>query len=196
MGVEYELKFRASPAVLERICRDVDAPQEQIAMQTTYYDTPAQALTQRHCTLRCRRENGKPVCTLKTPGQAIGRQEWEVAEASLENALPVLCKLSGMPELEELLQAGIVPVCGARFTRIAKKVVYNQAVLELALDSGVLLGGGKELPFWEVEVELKEGSPQAAQAYSDSLSARYGLEAEHASKFRRAFALTEGEKNG
>ena len=64
---------------------------------------------------------------------------------------------------------------------------------ELALDQGILLGGSKELPLCEVEVELKSGSEAAATALAQALAAAYSLSEEPKSKFRRAMDLAQGE---
>lgn len=193
MGVEFELKFRATPEVLVQISRDIPGEMTQIRMQTTYYDTPEGALSARFYTLRQRMENDMSVCTLKTPAEGGGRQETEVFCDDIEKAVPELCKLSGVAGLPELLAQGIVPVCGARFTRQAKTVTLPGAVVELALDQGVLTGGGREIPLCEVEVELKSGSREAAVMYATQLSLAYGLEQENKSKFRRAQLLAKGE---
>ena len=63
---------------------------------------------------------------------------------------------------------------------------------ELAIDSGILLGGGKEAPLCEVELELKSGDPKAMTAFMEQVAAQYGLVPEPHSKFRRAKALAEG----
>lgn len=193
MGVEFELKFRATPEKLAQISRDVPGEVTQIHMQTTYYDTREGALSARFYTLRQRMENDMSVCTLKTPAGGGGRQETEVFCENIEEAIPELCKLSEIPELPTLLQNGVVPVCGARFTRKAKTVVLPGATVELALDEGVLTGGGREIPLCEVEVELKSGSRKAAVMYATQLSVAYGLEQEERSKFRRAQLLAKGE---
>ena len=84
---------------------------------------------------------------------------------------------------------GNTQVCGARFTRLAKELVADGCTLELALDQGLLLGGEKEQPLCEVELELKSGSEEAALAFAKDFSARYGLVPEAKSKFRRALSL-------
>ena len=61
-------------------------------------------------------------------------------------------------ELYAFSQAGFVPVCGARFTRLAGLIDAPGCTVELALDDGWLIGGGKEQPLCEIEVELKAGS--------------------------------------
>lgn len=193
MGIEYELKFRATPESLPQIRQAVPGKEQKFAMETTYYDTREGALSDRWCTLRRRMENGESVCTLKTPAGNLGRREFEVVCDSIEKALPELCKLSGVAELADITSQGVVPVCGARFTRIAKTLVLKDCTVELALDQGVLTGGGREQPLCEVEVELKEGSREAAAAYAGALAVRFGLKAERSSKFRRAQLLARGE---
>ncbi len=193
MGVEFEVKFRANPAQLKQLDAAVSGERCVIEMETTYYDTEDKDLSRRHDTLRRRLENGVSVCTLKTPAGGLGRQEYEVNCPDIESALPMLCKLSEDKELPLLLQKGIAPLCGAKFTRIAKTVVLEGGVIELALDEGVLTGGGKTTPLCEIEVELKEGPEAVAVEYAKQLAKEYGLVQERKSKFRRAKDLAEGE---
>ena len=193
MGIEFELKFQATPETLQVIRSAVDAQEQTVAMETTYYDTPEGALSDRHYTLRRRRENSIAVCTLKTPAGTLGRGEYELPCERIEDAIEELCKLSGITELPSLTAAGLVPVCGARFTRIAKTLTLSDCTVELALDEGVLTGGGRQQSLCEVEVELKSGSREAATAYAAVLAATYDLKPEKHSKFRRALALARGE---
>ena len=191
MGIEYELKFRAEPQAQAKIRETVAGPWRRIDMETAYYDTPEGALAQRHCTLRRRMENGKSVCTLKTPAPDGARGEWETEDTSLHRAVPVLCGM-GCPELLELLEKNsVVKVCGARFVRYAASVDIGTAVVELALDLGVLTGADRELPLCEVEVELKSGSRETAAAFAALLARKYDLLPETKSKFRRALDLAK-----
>ena len=193
MGREFELKYAATPAQQARILADFPLSWKTIAMETTYYDTPAGDLGRLRWTLRRRYENGTAVCTLKTPGENGGRGEWELECPTIEEAVPELCKLSGSRQLLLLADAGLVPVCGARFTRQAGILEAEGCRLELAVDSGVLLGGGRELPLCEIEAELKDGSEEAALAFATGLAAKYGLTAEPRSKYRRALMIAKGE---
>ena len=192
MGVEFERKFRATEQVLAALQAVVPGQEQYFDMQTTYYDTPDGALSSRHFTLRQRMENELSVCTLKTPEKTGGRGEFEVTCSRIEDAIPVLCKLSGV-DLPSLTQKGIVPVCGARFHRIAKTFVWDGTTMELALDQGVLTGGGREIPLCEVELELKEGCRETVDAYAAGLASVFGLQPETGSKFRRALALARGD---
>lgn len=196
MGIEFELKFRATPEKLEQIRQAVPGQEQRFSMETTYYDTREGALAARKYTLRRRMENENSVCTLKTPAEGFGRREFELSCDSIEGALPELCKLSGISDLALITAQGVVPVCGARFTRIAKTLVLEDCTVELALDQGVLSGGGRQIPLCEVEVELKAGSREVAMAYAGALAVQFGLEHESNSKFRRAQLLARGEGYG
>ena len=63
--------------------------------------------------------------------------------------------------------------------------------MELALDQGILLGGGKEVPLCELEVEHKEGNRASMEAFAAELAGIYNLQPERKSKFARALALCE-----
>jgi len=191
MGIEFELKFRATPEILAAVDAATTGTVCRLQMETVYYDTPSQALAAQHFTLRRRPENGVGVCTLKTPADGNARREFEVEAPSIEEAIPMLCQLSGIDALSAMLRDGVVPVCGARFTRIAKTLVLENCKVELALDQGVLTGGGRELPLCELEVELKEGTRESAADYAAQLAMAYGLESEPMSKFARARQLSQ-----
>ncbi|MBQ6997772.1 MAG: CYTH domain-containing protein [Oscillospiraceae bacterium] len=192
MGREFELKFSAdaeSFAALGAKWEDLTV----ISMETTYFDTPAGDLSRRHITLRRRMENGVSVCTVKTPDGGCGRGEWELECENIKAAVPMLCKLGAPESLLALTREGLVISCGARFTRRAKLLTLDGCTVEIALDEGVLLGGGRELPLREVEVELKAGDQAVAVAFAQALAAMYHLQPEEKSKFARAQKLAKGE---
>ena len=192
MGREFELKYRATAEQFAAL--KADFPDlRPIAMETTYYDTFDGKLSNCHWTFRRRMENGKSVCTLKTPAENGGRQEWEVEENSIIMSVPKLVKAGAPWLLAEFTVSGVVPVCGARFTRLAGTLEFGGATLELALDEGVLTGGNRECPLIEVEVELKSGEDASAITFARFLAEKYGLVPEHKSKYRRALGLARGE---
>lgn len=188
MPKEFELKYRANDKIIHAI-REKYGDFQEIAMETTYYDTADDGLSHRRWTLRRRMENGVCVCTLKTPGGQHARNEFQTDASDILSAIPMLCAQGAPEELKELVKDGIAPVCGAKFTRLAKTLAADGAEVELALDFGYLTGGSKVLPIWEVEVELKEGAEEAAVAFAETLAAEFGLTAEARSKFARAKAL-------
>lgn len=193
MGYEFELKFAATPDILAQVQREYPADWQKITMETTYYDDPDRRLSALHYTLRRRLENGVSVCTLKTPMPDGGRGEWETKCDRIEDAIEELCKLGAPRELLLLTAKGVFPSCGAKFTRHAASIAHNGTLVELALDEGILFGGGRELPLCELEVELKAGEKQEAMAFAQALAIRCGLRPEPRSKVRRATDLAKAE---
>ena len=193
MGTEFELKYRADRAGLEEIRAAFPGAWAVIPMETTYYDTVSGDISCRRWTLRHRLEGETRVCTLKTPAPGGARCEWEVTGQSIGGALPELARLSGEDFLETLTEKKLTVACGARFTRMSRLLELPGCTAELALDGGVLLGGGRELEFFETELELKSGDPQALVEYAAGFAARFGLAREPLSKFARAKALAQEE---
>ncbi|MBR4291169.1 MAG: CYTH domain-containing protein [Oscillospiraceae bacterium] len=190
MGREFELKFAAT-ALDHEVLRSRFQNLSPIAMETTYYDTPDGDIRRLRWTLRRRMENGISVCALKTPGEGFGHGEWEVCCEKIEKAIGLLLGKGAPKQLYAFAQAGLHPVCGARFTRLAGLIEAPGCTVELALDEGVLLGGGREQPLCEIEVELKAGSEDAAAAFAMALAQEFGLRPETRSKIVRAMALAE-----
>lgn len=188
MGREFELKYRADAAVLEAV-REKFGGFKPIEMETAYFDTPNGELREKKWMLRRRMENGVPVCTLKTPLPDGSRGEWEVECGTVAEAVPELCKLGAPEELKSLAEGGFEEVCAARLVRLASTIKLKGCVVEIALDQGVFLGGGKEAPFSELEVELKAGSEEAAREFAEGLAREFGLAPEKKSKVQRAMAL-------
>lgn len=188
MGKEFELKYAATPADLE-ILKGKYPKLHPIQMETTYYDDPQGALSRMHWTLRRRMENDCCICSLKTPAGGLLRGEWEIECDDIYKAIPELIALGAPASLSELTAEGLIHVCGARFTRLAGSIEAGDSLVELALDAGVFLGGGKEEPFTEVEVELKSGNEADAITFGTALAQELGLSPEFRSKVGRARAL-------
>ena len=188
MGREFELKYRANADIIAAI-REKYGDLTPISMETTYYDTPDLKLAMHRWTLRRRMENGVSVCTFKRPMEDGSRGEWEVEAPNIMEGVMQLCQSGADWELMRACAGGVAPLCGAKFTRLAKTIDVPGGTVELALDQGILTGRGKELSFAEVEVELKSGPDEAAYAFAKALAEEFGLEPEPKSKFVRAMAL-------
>jgi inorganic triphosphatase YgiF len=190
MGTEIECKLAApDPAVLTAIAQAY-APRgvcRTVQTETTYYDLGS--LLARKWMLRSRRtDGGAPVYTFKCPGEGYARGEWECGAESPSAAVRALIAL-GAPA--ELASCGALPVlCGAAFTRTTAELTLRGAVVELALDQGVLTAPGAQAPVCEAELELKSGELPPMLALRDELIAQFGLTESFASKFSRALALT------
>lgn len=195
MGREFELKYAAT-APAQQAIREAFGGFRTIRMETTYFDTADGALAARHVTLRLRKENENCICTMKTPLPDGSRGEWECQANDILSGVECLCALGAPKALCDVAKGGVIAVCGAKFTRLAAEISTADGMAELAIDSGILLGGGKEVPLCEVEIEHKSGSDQSTMELATAIAARFGLTPEKKSKFRRALDLTKGETYG
>ena len=189
MGREFELKYAATPEKLAAIFQMWEN-WEAISMETTYFDTRDDALSAEHCTLRCRMENGVCVCTIKTPISGFGRGEWNKNAPWCAETVAQLFAEAGR---EAIAFDALRPVCGAKFIRRAKTVELPGCTVEIALDEGILMGGTQQIPLCELEIEVKDGSEKGAVLWAKSLAAKFDLQPESRSKFRRASLLAKGE---
>ena len=192
MGREFELKYAASEDVLAALQAQY-GPGRTIRMESTYFDTADHRLSRAHMTLRLRLENDESICTLKTPLPDGSRGEWECPATDIACGIDALLALGAPETLKQLTMDGLTSVCGAAFTRCAIDLPTADGMAELALDQGILTGGGKEIPLQEVEIELKSGSEEAALALAAQIAEKYNLQSESKSKFRRAMDLAQGE---
>lgn len=194
MGREWERKYAASKDVQQAIAADpqiraLTAETTVFAMESRYFDTPSGTLSAKMQTLRLRRENGRGVVTFKTPMADGVRGEWEYEAETLDGAAEKLAALGAPVEP----WSDLIEVCGASFTRTAITLTFpDGAKAELALDLGVLVGGGKQMPLAEVEVEHKGGGLSTVEAFCVLLADKYHLQAESKSKYLRARLLKEG----
>ncbi len=195
MGREFELKYAATAQVQAAIAAAYGSGQ-QLQMETTYFDTKDGSLATRNMTLRLRLENGSCVCTLKTPLPDGSRGEWECDAPTIQEGIASLLAKGAPAVLQTLSAKKLQPVCGARFTRLAIAVPTSDGMAELALDKGILTGGGREIPLCEVEVELKSGSEAATLTLAHQLADTYKLTPQPMSKFHRAKLLAKGEYHG
>jgi len=204
MGMELEFKLAvSSPALLEQILFDPQVAEvrqggyRMLHMATVYYDTPDRRLSARMWTLRLRQENTRLVATIKTPARGAGkaRGEWECEAGSIHAAIPLLLEAGAPAELAQILEdISLIPVCAAQFTRRAADVAFaDGTVCELCGDIGMLVGGTREENLCEIEVELKSGSAETAEAFVAELQERFDLQEEPRSKYARAAALARRE---
>lgn len=194
MGLEMEYKFTpADPKLFE----EMEAHYQDgyhYNMHTLYFDTPNHLLRARRMTFRQRMENDVMIYTLKVPSPR-GRHEHEVELTDTpEAAFTQLCHLSGQTELLPLAQSGLIPVGEVKFHRIAHFYYYDDALVELDLDRGEFISKDGNVPFTEVEVELRRGPYKRMWKVAMEVSQKYDLDANSLSKYARAVALNLGIK--
>jgi inorganic triphosphatase YgiF len=198
--VEIELKFQIPPRQRAAVRRAVATASARVThLQAVYADTPDRRLAAAGLALRLRREGPRWVQTLKGPGDGIAqRLEHEVVLPPADEA-PLIdpsrhagsaagarldALLAGPDELVEVLRTDI--------RRLHRRVRSGGAVIEIALDQGELLAGGRRAAVNEIEFELIAGPPAALPAFAERWVQRHGLWWDVRTKAERGERLGQG----
>ena len=176
-----------------------------LQLHNIYFDTPELLLRSQRVALRLRRvgDSEKPqwLQTLKTSAQGNSalslRGEWEmpVANASLSAAALQDTPWRRIDTQGTLFQA-LAPIFETNFERTLWLLRRRDgSVLELALDVGHIVTGGKSTPICELELELKAGQPAALFELALQIADSIALLPAASSKAERGYALAAGAIN-
>ena len=195
MTQEIELKFRLGPGAAARLAAHPALAGEDSVqtLRSVYFDTPDQVLRRAGWGLRVRATGRGFVQTLKgqTGGDVLNRAEWEtpVSSEALDwqavKTTPAAVLLKGR-------RRDLSPRFASTVRRRARLVAFDGAVIEAAYDEGELSAGGHVEPLRELELELKDGPPQALFALARRPSADIAPGPLVESKAERGWRLAEG----
>ncbi|MCA1926713.1 MAG: inorganic triphosphatase, partial [Thiobacillus sp.] len=196
---EIELKLALPPgeaaAFLARMARRRTQPVCQ-TLHTRYFDTPDFDLSRAGVALRVRRAGRRWVQTLKTEGERLGglsqRTEYEMPVARGE---PDWSRFpdEALAHVPASLRARLVPVFETRFARTAWLLAgRGGAQIEVALDRGEVRAGPRRAPLCELELELKQGQPDALFELARTWAAAFGCVPNDESKAARGVRLAHG----
>jgi len=162
-----------------------------------YYDTPTRDLAQAKVALRLRRDGEEFIQTLKTRGQSIAglseRNEWDwhLPQAELDpSKLDEQCWPEALAELDKKT---LQPIFTTDFVRERAEIAWgrgkSKVVIEAALDLGKVIAGDKEEELCELELELRQGEPEALLELAAELAADLALMPCDISKAERGYRL-------
>ncbi|WP_336368419.1 CYTH domain-containing protein [Marinobacter sp. C2H3] len=146
-------------------------PAGECPLLNRYFDTPDGQLNRARAALRVRQSGDRWIQTLKTQGEyrngAHRREEWEwpVSGPALD-----LSVLAGLPLADAVDLGQLDVVFETNFRRRIWNLTESVAEVEMALDSGLVLAGGRESPLNEVEFELKSGDPDVLHHLAGELA--------------------------
>lgn len=176
MAEELEIKLTLSqvsqPQALEWLLNQPEASKgSRKSLVNCYYDTPAAELNHQQAALRVRETGERYIQTLKTRGEFVNgahrREEWEwpLPEPSLSLGL-----LADTPLGDGINLAELAPVFETNFTRQVVMLDDGKAVIECAVDVGVVVAGSHKKPLHEVEFELVSGDPSRLLVWAERLA--------------------------
>ncbi len=172
---------------------------ERLELTNQYFDTPERDLAQAKVALRIRRDGEQLIQTLKTRGQSVAglseRNEfnWDLAKAKLD--LKKLDDQCWPAQLAELDKKTIKPLFTTDFVREKAEIAWGRGkakvVIEAALDLGQVVAGKLKEEICELELELREGEPEALLELAAELAATLPLMPCDISKAERGYRLLD-----
>ena len=206
MPTEIELKLRLPADSIVRLQRhpllkslSISRPVTE-ELHTVYYDTSDYDLKRNNVAFRLRRIGKRWIQSIKGGGSAIAglhqRYEWE---APVLRAQPDFTKIHN-PALGRLfdsdaLREQLRPLFTTEFKRTTRLLLFtDHTEAELCLDRGRIVAGNVSMPFCEIELELKSGSPLPLFQLALDLLPTVPLRLENVSKAERGYRLASGNK--
>ena len=203
MNKETEIKLRVSRETLAAL-RDHPLLKkrnksgwEQRELFNQYFDTPERDLAAAKVALRVRRDGEQFIQTLKTRGQSVAglseRNEWDWSLAKAKLDLKKLDDSCWPAALAELDKKQLVPIFTTDFIREKAEIAWGRGkakvVIEAALDLGKVIAGEGEEEICELELELRQGEPEALLELAAELAADLPLMPCDISKAERGYRL-------
>ncbi|AMK28872.1 CYTH domain-containing protein [Pseudomonas mosselii] len=205
MHKETELKLRASRETLAALREHpLLKKRNKSGWQTRellnqYFDTPERDLSAARVALRLRRDGDVIIQTLKCRGQSVAglsernEHEWHLDKVKLD--LKKLDATCWPEQLAELDKKTIKPLFTTDFTREYAEIAWGRGkakvVIEAALDQGFVIAGKRKEEICELELELREGTPEALLELAAELAASLPLMPCDISKAERGYRLLD-----
>ena len=195
MATELEIKLTLSESAQARalewlLARPEASEGHRKTLINRYFDTPNAALNRTKAALRVRQAGDRFIQTLKTRGEFVDgahrreEWEWELSGPELDLCLLQQTPLHGQVDLTALALA-----FETNFQRQVVMLESGTSVIEVAVDSGEILGGCRSLPLHEVEFELKAGEPGELMRWAKALASEVPVFLNLVSKAEQGYFL-------
>lgn len=167
MEIEYKLSCtpETASALGRQLTRLIGKQPLRLKLQNTYYDTPQQNLRAAGIALRIRRQGDICLQTVKCAGLVNGglsrRPEWEIPYAGRFD-FSAVDDAATRAQLETLAHLpGYRATLDTNFNRhVWHWRPETETHIEIVLDRGRILAGGKQEAICELELELLAGPPE------------------------------------
>ncbi|GAB6388740.1 CYTH domain-containing protein [Stutzerimonas marianensis] len=203
MQKETEIKLRASRETLAALREHPllkkrnKSGWQRHELFNQYYDTPERHLARAKVALRLRRDGEQFIQTLKSRGQSVAglseRNEWDWYLDKAKLDLKKLADDCWPASLADLDKKTLKPIFTTDFVREKAEIAWGRGkarvVIEAALDLGKVVAGKHTEDICELELELRQGEPQALLELAAELAADLPLMPCDISKAERGYRL-------
>jgi triphosphatase len=193
MADEVELKLALTPEAADIIATSELLPggSTTAKQRAIYFDTPTQHLRKAGLTLRIRLSKGKRVQTVKADGASaaglFARSEWE---RTLKNDVPILDDTTPIRGLVGAGCSDIAPLFEVHVERRTWDVRDGDTMIEAVLDLGHASAQDRRSAICEIELELKQGDPEALFKLARKIDAIAPVRLGVLTKSERGYRLT------
>jgi triphosphatase len=192
---ERELKFSLAAADVDKVkslAQLARLRRHATPLVSTYFDSTNLALENGRMSLRVRREGDRIVQTLKrqmTPSSGFFvRTEYETECVGPEPDLEYV-RRHCPARLRKELNGPLKPVFCVDLHRTEWPISWKGSQVSVSLDEGIIRGGAKSEPVYELEVELHHGNVEAVFDVARRIARFVPLRLEVASKSERGYGL-------
>lgn len=190
---EIELKLAISLPDIDTVAASglFAEPAGTIEQHSIYYDTDDHRLFDAGFTLRIRKSGEARIQTVKATGAGaslFARSEWEMPVTA---DMPVLDHTS--PLLNEFgsIDRDLSRQFEVSTERRTWNLNQNASQIEAVIDQGLVVGGERQTPVCEIELELKDGDPRDLFVLARRIEAIVPIKFEVQSKAERGYRLLE-----
>ena len=202
METEIEIKFffnaHFASELLEKISQYTVISHKNQMMYNVYFETPSRALRMMDMGLRVRRIDDQCTQTIKTSGRVIGglHQRPEYNEP-IDGLNPELARFNHKIWPDDCnineLQKQLLPLFSTDFRRLHWLLEMPEGTLiEVAYDSGKIIGSQAESDICEIELELVKGDEAQLFTLAKDLASLPQVRLGNVSKAQRGYMLTDG----
>jgi inorganic triphosphatase YgiF len=196
LNTEIEIKLELLPEDLDRFAASglLGEPARVESQRSVYFDTRARDLFQSGFTLRIRTVGSARTQTIKATGASasvFARPEWE---QPLDGDEPVVDHTTPLAAQFDLAPGDLQPHFAVDVERTTWKVKQDGADVEVVLDRGLIIAGTRQTTIGEIELELKDGAPEALFTLARRIEAIVPIRFGVMSKAERGFRLIDAEQ--
>lgn len=165
-----------------------------VDMEAIYFDTKNNDLQKENMAYRIRKEDGSIIATIKMKEiiEDGFSKRYEVNKLSIDlkpniNLFREDKKIE--PFIKDFKNEDFLPIMVMKFNRLKSIFKYQNSEIEIAIDRGDIVRYGKNIPIYELELELLDGDISDLIRLKDFLMDVFDLKIDVKSKFKKGLDI-------